>query len=232
MRRSALSGIVFGLFVIFFGLLALANSVLGWSFHVTFSEFWALVIVALSIVSFIHRGFHFWNVMFFIIGLWVFLRDFPFFFGRIEFSALIAILIILLGLWIIIKAAFHPHSSYNPDGKAVNPDNSDYVDYNTIFSDNNTANSSKSFKGGHVSSVFGRAFVDLSQVEIQGNAVLEVSAVFGTLEVRMPRNIPYRTDVTPVFGSFLNNAPTLLPYEGAPYILIKGAAVFGSCILS
>ena len=44
MKRSAAAGIVFGVFIIIFGMLALFDGIFGWTLGITFTGFWALVI--------------------------------------------------------------------------------------------------------------------------------------------------------------------------------------------
>lgn len=231
MNRSTASGIVFGLFVIVFGVLALLQGVFGFQIGITPGMFWGLVIVAVALSSVVHRGFRFWNVVFLIIGADIVI-DALGFFRRNTFIALISLLLVALGIYIIVHAVSHPHFSGNTGGTAYNnSDNSDYVKYDSSFSEINISNVSKCFKGGHVSSAFGTLRLDLSQIDIQENAVLEISVTFGTMEIRLPRNVPYKTDVTPVFGSFINNAPSAFPVAGAPFLEIKGSAVFGTCRL-
>jgi predicted membrane protein len=234
MKRSAASGIVFGVFVILFGLLVLSKGILGWNIGISFVGFWALVIVAASIVSIVHRGFRFWNVVFLVIGGWIFIDQLGFW-GRHTFLSLVAILLIAFGIFTIVNAVSHSHyygNCGNYDGEHVNEDSNDYVKYESSFCETKVANVSKSFKGGKVSIAFGRMCLDLSQIEIQGEAMIDVSSTFAALEIILPRNMPYKTGVSPVFGSFINNAPTVPAIPGQPFLEIKGSAVFGTCKLS
>jgi len=70
--------------------------------------------------------------------------------------------------------------------------------------------------------------VDLREIGITGNAYFEVASVFGGLEILVPRGMPLRLDITPVFGGFSNQAVTAAPAGGQPCLEIKGAAVFGN----
>ena len=201
-------------------------------------EFVSLIIIALAVLSFKNNGFRFWNIVLFIIGAWIFIGELGLF-RHHTFLILIALSLVAFGVWIIIHAVAHPgySNSYNnanvnaSDHDYVKADNSDYVKYESYFTTNSFTNASKCFKGGYVSTDFGRMRLDMSQIEIQGEALLDVSAVFGTIEIIIPRNIPYRTKVTPVLGSFVNNAPLLPPAPGVPYLEIKGSAVFGTCTI-
>ena len=233
MKRSAASGIVFGIFIIAFGLLALSKGLFGFTFGVSFAGFWALVIVAVSIVSIIHRGFKFWNLVFLITGGWIFVDSLGFL-GRHTFAIVVALLLVAFGVWIIINATSHQQFSgdcCNGGPTKVNVDSNDYVKYDCSFCEIKVSNTSKCFKGGKVSVAFGHMYLDLSQIEIQGEAMIDVSSVFGSLEIKLPRNMPYSTDFAAGVGSFINNVPTFQPVAGAPFLEIKGSAVFGACKL-
>lgn len=232
MKRSAASGIVFGVFVILFGLLFLGKGLFGWTFIINFAEFWALVIIAAAVVSIVHSGFHFWNVVFLFVGAWIFADQLGFL-GRNAFLTLVAVLLILLGVWIIVRASSHSHNGYRTGntGVYVNEDSDDYIKYENSFGEVTIKNTSKFFKGGIVSVNFGHMILDLSQIEVHGEAMIDITSTFSELEIKLPRNTPYKTQVTPVFGSFVNNAPSVPVVPGQPYLEIKGSAVFGTCKL-
>lgn len=229
MNRSKLSGAVFGLFVIAFGVLLLGRNILGWDLSFLAATWWTLVIIAVAIMGIARTGFHFWNVLILFVGVWLFLDRLNILTFNL-FPTLIALLIVLIGIWIVAKSFSH-NDSCRVSASYSNKDNEDFAEYENIFSENNVKNDSKMFKGGEISNVFGRMSVDLSNIQIQSNAVIDVSSVFGTLEILIPHNIPYKTNVTPVFGNFINNAPIHLPVQNEPYIEIKGASVFSSIVI-
>jgi predicted membrane protein len=227
MKRSSLSGILLGIFVMAFGLLALGRGILGWNLSFLAATWWSLVIIAIAVLGIVHSGFKFWNVLFLLLGGCIFIGKLGFL-GRHMFFTFFALLLIIFGIRIIVRAVSHGSFHVKPMGGYENRDSNDYPKYESVFSEYNVANDSRSFKGAHISGVFGQMSVDLSEISIQGNVVLDVSAVFGTLEIKLPRNIPYQTRVTPVFGTFINNAPVMRTAAGLPFIEIKGAAVFGT----
>lgn len=230
MNRRAASGILLGLLVIAFGVLALFKGIFGWWFTVTFESFVGLIFAGFSVASIVHRGFRFWNVVFLILGGWMFIRGLGIL-PHGAFMILASALLVLLGVFIIVSAAAHPHHSAHFDGADQKAGSSDYVNCDNVFSHVNVKNGSKRFEGGSVSSTFGTVRLDLSDIAFERDAVLEVSSVFSTVEIRLPRNVPYTTDVTPVLGSFVNSAPIVRPVQGAPCLRIQGTAVFGSCRL-
>lgn len=228
MNRTKLPGAVFGLFIVAFGVMMLGKSALGWNLSFLAGTWWTLVIIAVAILGISHSGFHFWNVLILLVGVWLFLSRLGILTFNI-FPIAVALLIVLLGVWIIAKS--FSHNSCHVSASFSSSDNDDFPEYENVFSESTVKNNSKMFKGGRMNSTFGRMSADLSEIQIQSNAVIDVSSVFGTLEIIMPRNIAYRTNITPVFGSFINNAPVRQPAENEPYIEIKGAAVFGTIVL-
>ncbi|MEG6570939.1 LiaF domain-containing protein [[Clostridium] cellulosi] len=225
MNRKTASEIVAGIFVIALGMLTLFKALFGWTLDISAASFWALVIMAVAITSIIHRGVRFYNVVFLIIGGWIIINDLGLL-GRHTFLTLVAIIIIAFGMWIVYNAV-----KASVVGNSTSADMNDFIHFSNSFNNVKIANSSKSFKGGHITSTFGTITIDLSQIAIQSNAIIDISATFGSIIIIMPRNIPYRTDVTPVFGTFINNAPIVPPTNGLPFLMIKGSAVFGTCTL-
>ncbi len=181
MKRSSAAGVLFGVIILIFGCLELFKGFLNWNLGFIFANWWSILIIVVAILSIVHTGFRFWNVIFLLFGGFALVGRFGFFGRHISFLALV---IILLGIWIICQAASHTH--HKIDGYA-NKDGNDYPEYASVFSTHFVSNMSKSFKGGHASSVFGHLTVDLTEIGIQGIAVIDASAVFGTLEIRMPQ---------------------------------------------
>lgn len=227
MKRSSVSGVLFGVFVIVFGLLAFGRGIFGWNLNFLAETWWSLVIIAIAVLGIVHSGFRFWNVVFLLLGGSIFIGKLGFL-GRHLFFNFIALVIIIFGVRIIVRAVTHGSPQVKTMGGSENRDSSDYPKYESVFSDFDVTNFSRSFKGAHISTIFAQMKVDLSEIAIQGNVVLDVSAVFGTLEIKLPRNISYQTKVTPVFGTFVNNAPAVQSMAGVPHIEIKGSAIFGS----
>jgi predicted membrane protein len=91
---------------------------------------------------------------------------------------------------------------------------------------------SQNFEGGKVEAVFGGIDLDLSGAAISSpdrRAILEVNAIFGGIEIRVPRTWRVEKKGSAVFGGFEDRTFPPRPEPGVdpPTLLIRGAAVFG-----
>jgi len=94
----------------------------------------------------------------------------------------------------------------------------------------------QNFEGGKVESVFGGLELDLSGAAIAPSnrrVVLEANAVFGGIEIRVPRSWRVEKAGAAVFGGFSDNTVPPRPEPGfdPPTLVIKGAAVFGGIVI-
>lgn len=87
---------------------------------------------------------------------------------------------------------------------------------------------SKDFKGGEVTCVFGGAEINLSQADLHGNVVLEVTQVFGGTRLIIPANWEIQSEVVAVLGSIEDKRPVSGPFSGEKKTLIlKGVTLLG-----
>ena len=101
-----------------------------------------------------------------------------------------------------------------------------------VFSGAERRVESQHFEGGKVEAVFGGIDLDLSGAAITSpdrRAILEVNAVFGGIEIRVPRTWRVEKKGSAVFGGFEDRTFPPRPEPGVepPTLLIRGAAVFG-----
>ncbi|MBI3450258.1 MAG: hypothetical protein HY049_15255 [Acidobacteria bacterium] len=88
-------------------------------------------------------------------------------------------------------------------------------------------NSSQDFKGGHVSAILGGCDIDLRKASIAGDqAILDVFAFWGGIEIKVPEDWTVNVKGIPVLGAF--NDRTNPPKEPSGKVLvITGAALMG-----
>ena len=130
--------------------------------------------------------------------------------------------IIGVGLWILFRPSFHPDKKKIPEMAA------DDLNISQVFSGSARKIESQSFRGGSAEVVFGSAEIDFRGARLAGGqATLALSAVFGSIELKVPRDWDVVLEGTPVLGSIESRraAPDVPKTQT---LHIKGSAVFGS----
>lgn len=216
-----------GLLILALGVLTLGSAVFGWPIGYLAKSWWTLFFIVPGITGLITSGPHLWNVFLTLFGFWL-LADDQHWLRYNSWPIIAGVFLVFLGIWLIAGSG-RWHALNWGGSNSFSDDSDDAPEYVSILTRANYKNHSKAFRGGKISGIFGTVRVDLSDIVLTSYAELELSAVFGTVEIVLPKNVPIRAaSVTPVFGSFFNDAVYSPPSAGQPYLDIKGAAVFGS----
>ncbi len=161
----------------------------------------------------------FWGLFFIIIGVWIMIRGYiPVNIPLIR--VILALLFVWLGVRILIK------------GPEIRESNT------TVFSDSHMQYNAET-RDHDYNVVFGRGFVDFSQVTLAGGGLRkEVNVIFGSGTLRINPEIPTRIEMSSAFGTVISPAGNSVAFgemvyttpsyrEGADCLRIKATAVFG-----
>ena len=215
--------------------------------------FWGLLLIALGGLFLLHQmdkidfgdfiG-HYWPVVFIILGFSILLSNnfrnvgagvffiaFGAFFllirlrifDRMIWSYLWPLAIIAVGVWILLRPAWHRDRKKDAAGLTA-----DDLDISQVFSGSARKIESQNFRGGKADVVFGSAELDLRGARLAGGqATLILSAVFGGIEVFVPRDWQVVLEGSPVLGS-IESRKAISDVPKTQTLTIKGSAVFGS----
>lgn len=106
----------------------------------------------------------------------------------------------------------------------------DFIDSTSIFGGAKKIVLAKNFKGGDIVNIFGGTELNLTQADIDGTAVLELTTIFGGTKLIIPSHWSVKTsEVVTIFGGIEDKrqmppATTELPEKT---LLLKGTIVFG-----
>jgi integral membrane sensor domain MASE1 len=81
------------------------------------------------------------------------------------------------------------------------------------------------FTGGEAVAVMGGCEIDLTAARITGEAVLDVLAFWGGIDIRVPRGWKVVDNVMAILGGVSNKTES--PPDGAPRLVIRGSAIMG-----
>jgi predicted membrane protein len=188
--------------------------------HAVF-RFWPVVLVALGISGVMQKKSPAAAVgsgMLALYGFLLLLINF----GYLAWNQLWPILLIGLGL-LLMWQALRPASAPGNDSSMPQ------FNQDSVFASVERKITSQVFESGKVSAVFGSVEMDFSHANMAADrATLDVSVVFGSLEMRVPDSWNVVVEATAVFGSSENRTRTPSPTENPKTLLVRGDIVFGS----
>jgi predicted membrane protein len=101
------------------------------------------------------------------------------------------------------------------------------VSASAVFGSHEVVVNSKHFRGGSATAIFGGVVVDLRGADLDADgATLAVMALFGGVEILVPRGWRVEASGTPIFGG-LSNKVEARPANDAPRLGIDVMAIFG-----
>jgi hypothetical protein len=138
-----------------------------------------------------------------------------------------------LALWLVVfpvaLAVKSPGFAARHKTRAAAADTSDSVKATAVFSAADRRIASHHFKGAEATAVFGGVRLDLRDAVVESKpAVIDVTAVFGGVEVFAPTDWRVDFETNAVFGGATDERPAGHPSpDGPPDLVITGNAVFG-----
>ena len=218
-----------GLFIVAIGLLLFARQV-GVDVPRWLFSFEAILIAAGVYLGFRHsfRGLG-WMIPI-VIGLIFLIDDFYHFYEIRDFA--LPILIITIGLFMIFRAGKKNHWK-NRERSHMEVENvdDDYLDSTVIFGGVKKTIISKNFKGGEAVTVFGGTEINLTQADVSGAIVVDLTQIFGGTKLIVPAHWRVQSqDLVAIFGGIDDKRPPVSTpgaHETAKVLILKGTCLLG-----
>jgi len=103
----------------------------------------------------------------------------------------------------------------------------DHIDTVSVFGGVKRTILSKTFKGGEIVNVFGGTDLDLTQADINGHVILEITQLFGGIKLIIPPHWQVTSDVAAVFSSVDDKRRNMgTPLSPDKILVIKGVSIF------
>lgn len=174
-----------------------------------------------------------WPTLIILLGIWIGFRQR----AAIVLGALIVFLgaVLLAGsldivqfnlwnLWPLILVAIGISILFRP-GASGDASQVEELSEVTVFGGTKRVVDSKGFKHGTVTSVFSGTEIDFRNTTFADNAVVEVVAVLGAIEMRMPDDVTVVNEALAVLGSVEDHRSG--SKDSKTKVVIKGVAVLG-----
>ncbi|RJG11786.1 LiaI-LiaF-like domain-containing protein [Massilia cavernae] len=99
------------------------------------------------------------------------------------------------------------------------------VDITTILGGFERRIATPDFRGGEITAVMGGCDLDMRDSSINGEATINVFAVFGGISIKVPRDWTVILHGTPIMGGF--DEKTNTPADNSKRLIVKGHAIMG-----
>ena len=207
----------FGLVVIALGVVALLDQ-MGIVPIDNIWRFWPLFLIALGFARLLRpRGSpgRFVGVLFLVVGTWFLLQNLGLWpYDLFDFWPL---LVVLIGARLVWGAM-----SRGPKGPL--PDSSSRISAFAMLGGSEHRSSAEDFRGGDVTAILGGCKVDLRHATIKDEAVVDIFALWGGVEILVPRGWNIVVGGTPLLGGFEDKSEAG-GAGGGPRLVIKGVAI-------
>jgi predicted membrane protein len=144
------------------------------------------------------------------------------------------LLLIAVGLLVIFKSNYYrkPGQSYDKLGKLDRLDTHDgpagddsVINVTAILGGMERRITTSDFRGGEVTAIMGGCQLDLRHASMQGEAVLNVFALCGGIEIKVPDDWTVSLQGTPLLGGF--SEKTVPNRDAGKRLIVRGYAIMG-----
>ncbi len=221
--RNAFGRIFWGLVLIVVGVLFLLDRMGRLDFGTVFSKYWPLILILAGIVHLVANNFRnvAGGIVLIVIGGFFMLTKLDVL-GKSAWHYVWPILIIILGLWILLGLSAR-RSREAPPGVKEND-----LDAFAMFSGLERCIESQNFRGGKATAIMGAIDLDFTQARLaEGKANIELTAILGGIEIKVPRSWRVEVDGHPILGG-IEQKHTFTPgTEAAQTLYVRATAILG-----
>lgn len=215
--------VILGVLVIGMGLLFLLDNLAIWDFRLAI-QFWPMVFILVGVIKLFDTNSadgYFVGGVLILVGVLMTLSRL----GYVYFSwrALWPLLLIALGGSVLYKAMTGRRLIGSSLKGVAAAD--DVVDITAILGGFERRITTPDFKGGEVTAVMGGCALDLRGSSIQGEAVINVFAVWGGITLKCPPDWTVVLHGTPIMGGF--EEKTVPPPDNSKRLIVRGYAIMG-----
>jgi hypothetical protein len=213
--------LVMGLFIIAVGVLYTLEN-LGIADVHLYKRYWPLGLIAIGLTKLWRSregsgGGAFGGFVVTLAGVWLLLEEVAD--VRIQFADMWPLLLVCFGVYLVWQGVAGRRRLGGADGNAT-------VSAMAVLGGVARGNNSPAFRGGDLTAILGGCEVDLRQAAINGDAVIDVFALCGGIEIRVPDEWAVSSRVTPLLGGVEDKTR---PPQGMSThrLTLRGVAIMG-----
>jgi len=221
MKKS--SKIVLGIVLVLAGVLFALNALELMQIDIFFDGWWTLFIIVPCTIGLFTEREKTGNLIGVAIGILLLLACQDILSFSVVWKLIVPGIIVLAGLKLIFGGLFgNKANEIMKELKAAG--NSPKVGF-AAFSGCNLNYENEVFNGAELTAVFGGIKCDLRNAVINGDCAIQVSAIFGGIDILVPPNVNVKVNANALFGGVSNK--TKVVQESVATIYVSGLCMFG-----
>jgi predicted membrane protein len=211
--------LLMGLLIILIGILFTLDN-LGMTVAERYIRYWPAGLIAVGVLKLWQSrgGSTFGALVAITVGTWLLLESLGLVF--VHFWEMWPLLLVIFGASMVWQGLRGGRR------QAATGDQNDTMSALAVLGGVNRGNNSRAFKGGDLTAVMGGCEIDLRQAAIEGEAVFDVFAMWGGIEIRVPDNWTVIGRVTPILGGF-DDKTRPAPQPNPQRLVIRGFVIMG-----
>ncbi len=224
--------IIWGIAIIALGIIFGGNALGLFNLDIFFDGWWTLFIIIPSAISLFTDKEKIGSLGFLAAGIILLLAAQDVFSYEVAWKIILAVVFVLAGLAIIVKAIFH-----NKNDKEVAKKVKDLEDNKTmdsqmaVFSGSDRVYNGETFSGSNLAAIFGGVSLDLRKAKFTKDTVIKAFALFGGVDIIVPDDIIVKLKSGFIFGGFSDERKNVSD-KGKHTIYIDAAGGFGGVTIN
>lgn len=227
--------LLWGIVLLVFGGVFLVGQITGDHVSIFFPGWWTVFLIVPAISSMIQNRVDIGNIIVLLLGVMLLCRA-QRWIPVISWPLVIAIVLIVLGLYFVLRAFVGGHHS-----GSVNSGNRTRIlegnfdanpSYTAILSSRNVKSQPISLLGATCTAVLGSVSIDLSDCKVEENITIFCNAILGSVDVVAPQNVKIVYRNLPILGDVSGKAMGVAPGTDAPTVTLDCTAVLGAVTIS
>ena len=216
------SSILWGIVLIAAGAVFALNALNITNIDVFFDGWWTLFIIVPCAVGLFTEREKTGNIIGIAVGVFLLLCCQDILSFSMLWKLLVPAIIVIIGLKMVFNGLFGNRA--NEIITKIKQDGGNTKVGCATFSGCNLNYDGDVFEGAELSAVFGGVKCDLRNAIIEKDCAIQVSAIFGGVDILVPENINVKVTSNSIFGGISNKTS---PHKAAPTIYISGTCMFG-----
>jgi len=212
--REKLANVLWGLVWIAIGVFVFGKVMGFWEAPVLFPGWWTLFLIIPSFIGMINNGIRPVNSIFLLCGVMLLLEQSRLIERGTLGKLLIPAIFFIIGLSILLRSLFAGTKRHYNGTES----------YSATFAGNVVMPTQVPFRGCEVDAVFGGLDLDLRTAVIEDGAVIEATAIFGGINIKVPQGVNVKIRRTELFGgakSYISNG------NDGPVLYVNALCMFG-----